>query len=314
MFGKKTKNVTRMLGAVLFLLALFFIAGYSSYYEKKYFKTEEAQNFVVVLAESYKEASSTFLGLAEIASSTLLTTTTVKFFPQLHIRVPKDAHFVPILMYHHIRDYPHPEEKFSFMAAALSVSPSNFKKQLSWLVEHNYVTITPEQLVKYFKNEISFGDKKPIMLTFDDGYENAYKEALPLLEANKQIGVFYIISSYHGRRGYLGDKEIKELDSKGMVIASHTRRHPNLRKLSATSAMEEMVGSKNDLEKLLGHKILNFAYPYGEYNQADKDMLKKVGYVTAVAINPVFATEKSDLLSLPRVWAFNNVDFSKLLP
>lgn len=297
-----------VVGLIILLVTLFFVVKINYFSNAKQLYSSTKLRNETTLEENY---------LHNVTPEIITTasSTVIKYaFPQLSIRIPKDINYVPILMYHQIRVYPMPGQKFSKVAAALSVSPESFKKQMQWLNDNNYITINATQLIKYLNKEITFGNKKPIMLTFDDGYENAYKEVIPVMESFKQIGTFYIISTYHGRHGYLNDDEIKDLEKRGMTIGSHTRNHPNLKTVSASNAADEIIGSKNDLEMLLGHKVVDFAYPYGEHNDAVIALLKKAGYQSAVVINPIVATAQNDLLKLPRIWAYDNADFSKMLP
>jgi len=305
---KNLKIVMLVVWAIVLLVVLFFVVKLNYFNNAKQIDAADKIKNEIPLEETYPE--NTASDIITSASSTF-----VKYaFPQLSIGIPKDTNYVPIIMYHQIRVYPEPGKKFNKIAAALSVSPESFKEQMQWLVSNNYETINFTQLVKYLNKEITFEGKKPIILTFDDGYKNAYQEALPIMEKFKQKGIFYIVSTYHGRNGFVSDEEIKDLEKRGMIVGSHTRRHSNLKNLSISAAMEEIVGSKDDLEILLGHKVEDFAYPYSERNASTIDLLKKAGYQSAVLINPIVATEKNDLFKLPRIWVYDNADFSKMFP
>lgn len=200
---------------------------------------------------------------------------------------------VPILMYHYIRIVSDPNDT---LGQNLSVSPENFSSQAKWLRDNNYVTIKVADLADKDKKAISDAvsqNKKPIILTFDDGYDDAYTAAMPILQQNGFIGTFYIIRNFVGRPGYLTQDEIAKMAAAGMEIGSHTLDHPDLTKIPESSARAEIDNSK------MG--ALTFCYPSGKYNATTISLLKAAGYVAAVSELPGFATEKSNPYLLPRV-------------
>ena len=101
----------------------------------------------------------------------------------------KFKNYVPILMYHRIANIPSdrnalPKEKFA--------------EQLEYLSTHNYHTITPEQLYNHFVNKTKL-PKNPVLLTFDDGYQDNYLEALPLLKKYNMTAVVFPIYNWIGK-------------------------------------------------------------------------------------------------------------------
>ena len=107
----------------------------------------------------------------------------------LSILYLKFKNYVPILMYHRIADIPGdrnalPKEKFA--------------EQLEYLSTHNYHTITPEQLYNHFVNKTKL-PKNPVLLTFDDGYQDNYLEALPLLKKYNMTAVVFPIYNWIGK-------------------------------------------------------------------------------------------------------------------
>lgn len=199
---------------------------------------------------------------------------------------------VPILMYHYIRD----ASGESQLGKNLSVWPENFDKQIKGLADNDYVSIKMTDLAdpdKKIISQIYFEKKKPIVLTFDDGYADAYTNAFPVLKKYQMIGTFYIIRDYVGRPEYMNQDQINELADAGMEIGSHTLSHPSLEKLSEADQKTQIVDSKES--------AASFCYPAGKYNDQTVSLVKDAGYTTAVTTNIGIATEKSDLLKLPRV-------------
>ncbi len=201
---------------------------------------------------------------------------------------------VPILMYHYIRDYNDPTDK---IGVNLSVSPEKFKEQINYLKNNGYKTITFFDL----KNKkVAPLPEKPIILTFDDGYSDAF-DAYKMLKENDQVGVFYIISSFVGRDNVLTTNQIIEMSKNNMEIGSHSKTHPDLTKISDANLKKELEDSKKNLEEIIGKSIISFCYPAGKYNQVVKDSVANSEYLFATTTKSGIAKAGADLISLPRI-------------
>lgn len=199
---------------------------------------------------------------------------------------------VPILMYHYIRIAPAGDQ----LGANLSVTPENFAGQVKYLYDDNYRTIKLADLADPDRQAISkvyFEKKKPIVLTFDDGYEDAYTEAFPILKQHDFIGTFFIITDYVGREGRLTQPQIEEMSGAGMEFGSHTLTHPDLTKISLDDANNQIINSKGEWSV--------FCYPSGRFNDEVENLAKEAGYLAAVTTKIGIARENSNLWELPRV-------------
>lgn len=204
---------------------------------------------------------------------------------------------VPILMYHYIRIADHGDE----LGKNLSVTPTNFASQVKWLKENNYETLTLDEFAQKDKKVISkiiFDKKIPIVLTFDDGYEDAFAQALPVLKENDFTGTFFIIRNYVGKPQYMNQTQIDALAKAGMEIGSHSLSHPNLVSLSAINQENQIVDSKLT--------ATTFCYPAGKYDDTTVSLVEKAGYIAAVTTNPGIATQDSNLFELPRLRIFDS--------
>jgi peptidoglycan/xylan/chitin deacetylase (PgdA/CDA1 family) len=204
---------------------------------------------------------------------------------------------VPILTYHKIREY---KDTDTIKTKAFITTPEEFEKQMKYLHDHGYNVITFTDLLKGF-NGLAL-PKKPVILTFDDGYANQYVNALSILEKYHLVGTFFIftnaISSYHD---YMTWDEIKDLHQRGMSIGAHTKSHPKLTKIKTEKELEdEIVGGKQILEEKLGIPIEYFAYPYGLNNYITIDVVKKAGFLLAVGIKKGDDQELHDIYKLER--------------
>lgn len=105
-----------------------------------------------------------------------------------------------------------------------------------------------------------------LTLTFDDGYETSYTNALPLLKQYGMTSTQFVITDLIGKSGYMTATQLKSYYTDGDEIASHTVTHDDLTQESASQLTTEMTGSKSTLEKDTGETVTDLAYPYGLYN------------------------------------------------
>ena len=187
----------------------------------------------------------------------------------------KFKNYVPILMYHRIADIPGdrnalPKEKFA--------------EQLEYLSTHNYHTITPEQLYNHFVNKTKL-PKNPVLLTFDDGYQDNYLEALPLLKKYNMTAVVFPIYNWIGKPNKwenFGKQEtttmnlieLKSWLNHGLDIQPHTANHPFLTQCNEEKLKLEIIDTKTKFEKLLDKPMDYLCYPYGFFNQQQDAFLK----------------------------------------
>ncbi|SRR6266487_569364 len=172
---------------------------------------------------------------------------------------PTTKLLVPIFMYHHISNLP-ARNPFDFN---LTVTTTNFNDQLTWLQQQGYHSITLTELFDalYYGKALP---AHPMILTFDDGYEDMYTDALPALLAHHYRGVFNIITGFTGGN-YMTWEQVRTLAQDGMQIASHTIHHINVGQPPAwTSTPNELLFSKKTLETQLRQPVQFFCYPTGE--------------------------------------------------
>jgi peptidoglycan/xylan/chitin deacetylase (PgdA/CDA1 family) len=184
---------------------------------------------------------------------------------------------VPILMYHYIRVNPDPRDRLGF---ALSVTPADFVAQMDWLAANGYHPITFRDLHAYLSGATGL-PSRPVVLTFDDGYEDFYTAALPVLIAHDFKAVSYVVSGFIGRGGYMNAAQIRQADRAEIEIGSHTVDHADLTRQSLDGLRYQIISSKRALEQLLGHEVLSFCYPSGRFNPSAVSVVQEAGYSDA---------------------------------
>ena len=202
---------------------------------------------------------------------------------------------VPILMYHHIRNYNDPADK---IGTNLSVPPENFKAQIDYLKNNGYATVTFQQFLDFPTKKLP---DKPIILTFDDGYLDGYDAAFQNLKANGQVAVFYIITDFLGRPDQMTEAQVKEISETDMEIGSHTLNHPDSTKLSPDKLNDELTKSKSILEALTKKNVISFCYPSGQHNAEVDTAVKNAGYLTATTTSLAISSTSENKYTLSRL-------------
>lgn len=214
----------------------------------------------------------------------ILTTQTMngrEYFVTRHEVVPVGASVIrlPILMYHYIRRPP--STRTDLLGYRLSVSPEDFQAQMDWLYFNHYHPVTFDQIRAYFAGRAPL-PSKPLVITLDDGYADLYTAAFPILQAHGFTAVAYIVSSFVDQQRYVTHDQVLQMDRAGIEIASHTVNHADMALASWGMAAFQLVQSKHWLETLVGHSVVDFAYPSGKYNYQTIQLLNQYGYDTAV--------------------------------
>lgn len=206
---------------------------------------------------------------------------------------------LPILTYHYIRTLEHPEQ--DPMGVGLSVSPEMFRQQLSYLRDQGYKVIRLEALDRVLKGTETL-DPKPVALTFDDGYEDFYTQALPILkEFNFPVTLFTVAGFLDNPSGrYLSTNQLKEITQTGLVtIGVHSYTHPDLTK-PRVNLNKEIVEAKSKLEEIVGKKLDLFAYPYGAYNSKIREEAKNAGFTLSFSTEGGFVQTEANRYHLHR--------------
>ena len=203
---------------------------------------------------------------------------------------------IPIIIYHRVRpDFPSESEA----QRSFSITPQLFEQQLRYLQDQGYTAISLDEFVRDAELGTTSPAAKPVVLTFDDGWQNQYSYALPLLEKYHMTAVFYIYTDPIGKYPeFLTWDEIKTMDAAGMTIGSHTLSHPHLSSLSPAQLRNELFESKKVLEDHLGKSVVHFASPYGYTSDALVALLKEAGYQTGRTTYKGAYHSRDDLLHL----------------
>lgn len=197
---------------------------------------------------------------------------------------------VPILAYHEVS----PADDI------YSVTADQFEEQMRYLEEHGYTSIDLQQLFDSYEGNFILPNK-PIIITFDDGYENNFLAALPIMEKYNMRSSVFIITEMVGTPEYISWQQVAEMQARHTEIGSHTMTHVGLGSVSAEQQRLEIVGSKAALEQHLNKPIKFFAYPYGEFTSVTEQLLREAGYQGACSGIAGLNNKGVDAYALKRV-------------
>lgn len=225
-------------------------------------------------------------------------------------------HEIPVLMYHRVTEGPVQGSKYNVF-----ITRDRLREHLASLKARGFETVT---FGDFFQRKLP---KKPVMLTFDDGYEDNYRNLLPLLREFKMKAVGYVLGDRKHKTNFwdtskgepeaalMSSEQIKEMADCGQVeIGAHSLSHRHLTELPIVDMKKEVGESKKNLEELLGRPILSFAYPYGDVNAEVKKAVQEAGYPFGIAVNSGPTRFDGDLLEIRRVHMFqetSGIDFWK---
>jgi peptidoglycan/xylan/chitin deacetylase (PgdA/CDA1 family) len=210
-------------------------------------------------------------------------------------------------MYHSIRDGAEGRHPYY----ETSTSPRVFAQQMRFLHEGGYRTL---KLAEVLQGAAGCHPEKSVVITFDDGYADFYRNAFPLLAEHGFTATAFVITGLlkAQRTCFKGTEclnlpEVRELHSQGISIGSHTVTHPELKLLRQDEVESELSGSQKTLEDALGAPVKSFSYPFA-FPEADRgfvsklaDLLNKCGYENGVTTILGTAHPGADRWFLPRL-------------
>jgi len=213
---------------------------------------------------------------------------------------------IPILMYHQI-GIPAPK---GTPFRGLTVHPRRFAHQMRWLKRLGYQGLSMRDLMPYLQGEKT---GKVIGLTFDDGYQNVFHNALPILQQLGFTATNYMVSNEFGGTNHWDAKngvptarlmsveETRQWVAAGQEIGSHTMNHVHLPDIDPDEARRQIQQSKSELEALFQVEIQSFCYPYGHKTEQIQQWVADSGYTNATTTARGLALASDNLFDLPRV-------------
>ncbi len=206
----------------------------------------------------------------------------------------------PILMYHYVSE---PPADADIYRRDMSVTPERFENHLQYLRQAGYETITLDDLLYALTQGRSL-PPKPIILTFDDGYEDNFLNAFPLLEKYGMIGHFSIMTDVISAEtpGYMNWSQIEEMAVAGQRFGSHARYHiPSQKGGSIDYLIWHALGAMEAIQEHLGYHPRWITYPSGEYDAQTIAVYRSAYYWGGLSTEQGATHTLDDIFALKRV-------------
>ena len=177
--------------------------------------------------------------------------------------------------------------------------------------------IALDQLADAFEGRGAWPDSG-VAVTFDDGFAETFANALPVLVRYGIPATMFALSDRDGggndwmadrgfpQRQLMSAAELREMNAAGIAIGSHTRTHPHLPDLDTAAKRDEIAGSKDRLENILGRDVSMFAYPYGQFDEEAREVAMEAGYRGACSVRSGFNGPEVDRFALRRIEVMGN--------
>ncbi|BBB90047.1 MAG TPA: polysaccharide deacetylase family protein [Methylomusa anaerophila] len=214
---------------------------------------------------------------------------------------------IPVLLYHHVGND-------DGGLPRLTITADEFERQVALLHNAGFETISPEQLIAYMKREEVSLPERPILITFDDGYDDNYANALPILQKYGFKAVFFVVGINVDRAQRLSAQQVREMAKSGFAIGGHSMTHSDLTQLSGPELEHEILDNKRQLEGITHQESLFFSYPYGFFNLRSWKKIESAGYQGAFTVlSGVNKAGRDNIFLLRRIPIFSTTDFDALL-
>ena len=212
---------------------------------------------------------------------------------------------LPVLLYHKIDRIP-PGARYP----RSYVTPERFEAQLAFLRRRGYESISFADYLAY-RHGAGRLPRRPVIVTFDDGYRSNRDVALPLLKQYGFRATIFLVAERIGGTNTWDPDEIQEplldaaavraMQARGIEFGSHSATHARLTALDRAAVLKELRDSRALLGTLLGRPVQVLAYPYGAHNAPSRHLAAEAGYEAAVAIRRRMNGDDTDLFALRRI-------------
>ena len=189
---------------------------------------------------------------------------------------------VPILTYHRVGSSP------------------QFARQVAALERNGYEAVTLGRVWQAWRGEAAL-PRRPVVLTFDDGYLSQYRTAARSLRARGWPGVLNLQVDRLGVAGGLTRAQVRRLLADGWQLDSHTLTHADLTEVGRKRLARELIGSREAIVREFGVTPNFFCFPYGHHDAAVRAAVRRAGYLGATTTRRALAKPGGDRFALPRI-------------
>ena len=211
---------------------------------------------------------------------------------------------------YHVINPPPPGAKFP----GLYVTPDEFSAQMHALVTAGFHAVTMDQMRANWTRGTPLPAGKPIVVSFDNGYQSQYTQALPVLRRLGWVGVENMqLTGLPPSQGGLSEKQIAGLVGAGWELDTQGISHADLITLSPAALHQQVAVAREEVRRRYHVPVNWFCYPSGHYNASVIAEVKAAGYVGSTTVVPGWATPSDDPYRLPRLRVLGGTSPQSLL-
>lgn len=212
---------------------------------------------------------------------------------------------IPVLMYHGVAD------EGPAALARFRLTPTAFASQMAWLRANGFHAIGSEQLEVSIANHQPFAGR-PVVITFDDGFQNFADHAWPILRANDLTAEVFLVTDLVGETAQwdadigpptplMGAGTVRRLSAEGALFGSHMATHRAIDGLSSPDLAAELLRSRLFIERWTGRPTTALAAPFSATDRRLGRLARECGYRVGFGRRHGPADLDSDPIDLPRI-------------
>jgi peptidoglycan/xylan/chitin deacetylase (PgdA/CDA1 family) len=258
-----------------------------------------ASALLVVVAATYVGLTRVRTGQASSPAPLLRSRAVVRPVPGPALTTMTRDFAVPVLMYHHVGEIPSGASHRRLLED-LTVSTADFERQMRCLVDNGFAVIPASRVAQAVRDGGAL-PAKAVAITFDDGYQDVFDNAFPILRKYRLPATLFVVTGTVGTPGHVTWDELRAMAGQGIECGSHTVNHLDLTTLSSEQVAFQLVESRREIREMLGNRTLDFAYPAGEYNGSVVAQVRREGYHAAWRKEGGPVKPGDDLYLLPRM-------------
>ncbi|NMI57265.1 polysaccharide deacetylase family protein [Streptomyces sp. RLB3-17] len=205
-------------------------------------------------------------------------------------------------MYHSIAAAPNDATR------ELSVGPEAFAEQMALLGDQGFTPVDTAALAARWRSGGPLPER-PVLITFDDGYEGVHRHGLPVLAKHGFAATLFVSTGWikgaydtgGGLDAMLSWAQVRELAAEQVEIGGHSHTHPQLDQLSDDALRFEVLRCKEIIADELGSRPASFAYPYGYSSRRVRQVVRETGFAQSLAVGNGLARRRQGPYALQRV-------------